>query len=299
MNDLRRRIQPASPGFTLIELLIAMGIFTVGAIAIAAPMLAAARMQSKTVDSILAKQGDRNAEALLRARPLMYEPPAAGPDGTRPYFTNNNDNDAPQADMTVYPFSKKSLGKWSLRDRIIGGEMADGRDGRYLWVPLIRSTKRVSTQSGDSLVLDKTQWQIYVFLLRIDRDGNYGEKRERYWANRDDPAWVPGVRTMKVSIDPDNRRKFHIGGGVSNDADGDGRPDLLRSGDKILDRYGRDYAVKEILDAKTFLVSTEASAAAAADQNLVVWYAPPEHAAAPSPVRSIRLLEGGVTKPKI
>lgn len=298
MNAVCRPVRPAVAGFTLIEVLIAMGIFTVGAIAIAAPMLVAARIQGQTVDSILVKQGERNAEALLLARPAFYDPPAAPSGGPRPVF--NDESDAPVADMTVHAFSKTMLAKWSLADRIIGGSNVaysvnpEGRDGRYLWVPLIRSTRRVSNQAGDALVLDATQWQIYVFLMRIDREANYGSKLGSHWANRGDPDWVPGVRTMEVTVDAGNWRKLHIGGGVSNDANGDGRPDLLRPGDKILDKYGRDYSVIETVGAGAFKVDVPVSAEAAADAALVIWYAEPEHAAAPSPIRSIRLLQGAV-----
>ena len=71
MNRSRSRRRP---GFTLTEVLISLGIFAIGAIAVASLFPVAALLQKETADSILSQQAITNARATIEAIGLPSAP---------------------------------------------------------------------------------------------------------------------------------------------------------------------------------------------------------------------------------
>ena len=70
---MNRTLSRRRPGFTLTEVLISLGIFAIGAIAVASLFPVAALLQKETADSILSRQAATNARAMIEGIGITYE----------------------------------------------------------------------------------------------------------------------------------------------------------------------------------------------------------------------------------
>ena len=268
---LTRPVTHPGRGFALVEVLIALAVFTIGFIAVAAPIFVAVRIQSQTIDEVQVQQTERNAEALMRARKLEY--------GTG---TVRDFNAQIIEDGRVRKFTAPMMTRWSISDRSRLSTVTNALQRRYYWVPLIRSTKTPATGPQD--------WQVFVFIMRRGEGQSY-PKTVGIWANDLDPDAVPGVRRVIVSVAPGNRFRFNFSGNA-NDTGGDGRLDLVRPGDQVLGEFGNIYTV---IEAEAGWFSTDAPVPLNSNPSFV-WLVPPAGDTEPSPVRAIRLLPSDVVQ---
>ena len=67
----RSRLVTVTRGFTLLEVLMAMGVFAIGFVFIAAIFPVAALLQKEAVDTINGQQASRNTQAVLQSIPVL------------------------------------------------------------------------------------------------------------------------------------------------------------------------------------------------------------------------------------
>lgn len=155
--------QPAASvrGFTLVEVLIAIGIFAIGMVAVAAIFPTAITVQRNSnvvVDALLVAD---NATAYFEAVPLTYDSatPNSGSADINFYHTSTNSNK-----NTVEKFPNGDLAGTGaflpLSTRAYLAGLIDSDNPDYMWVPLIQDA------AGDPA---EPSWTIYVMVLEVDR----------------------------------------------------------------------------------------------------------------------------------
>ena len=280
VDRTRRRRGRGGAGFTVIEVLIAMGIFTFGFIAIAAPILIAVRIQRETIDDILCQQVERNAAALLRGR--KFE------NANLKYSFRTTPQDAMDSVQRA-PDQSDLKKKWNKFDRTYPSttrrpglpRRPDGEvehvESEYYWIPLFRADKQSLADD-----LDAKDWNVYLFIVRR------GES-----ARDEDLKVVPRA----ISVDPGNRFQLNFRPSDANDDDGDGNLDLVRPGDHILDQFGRIYQIVEA-DAGWCTLNAPVPFTTGDPPGLAdpteIWIVRPPNDTAPSPIRSIKLMKNVV-----
>ncbi len=238
-------------GFTMLEILLAMGIFALGFIFIAAMFPAAIVLQKQTADNVLARQAARSAEAMLRGRVLHESELEDTGYGLTHYYTTAWDTSE-----LVYPLPAGMLAKspaggdpastgsgcWTLNDRSFPSNEPTVTSRRIYWVPLIQDA---DPGSGTSNRI----WRLYVFVLLRWPNVNYNDPavtNRRFWANPDDSDSVPRVRWASVApSNADLARLNFTTANYNQDSDGDGLLDHLVVGDQFLDSNGNVYTVTE------------------------------------------------------
>lgn len=251
-------------GFTLMEVLVAIGIFALGFVAVAAIFPAAALMQRGTADDVESRHAERSARAIIEAMPLTDQ--WDDPDADLYFYHGGN---SASTDSHVKPFPPDMLtgsdAIWSLDTRSYPAHTTDPANRQYYWVPLIRDT------AGNA---ETPSWQIYVFVFNRQA-GNY--IRDNYdasddawkdeWANPEDGfvaegeidagpppdppvnTWsVPGVRRITITVDESGDDSFEFADPDINDPNIPPNPrDLLRANDTLLyERNGQIYRVTKI-----------------------------------------------------
>ena len=145
--DNRRNVQ--SRGFSLVEVMIAMGIFAVGFVAVAAMFPAGVILQRETVSDVESQLVARNAAAMVRARKLTFRQDGVGVDLGQSSGTG---------ELQSFASINASLGtRWQLNDRSYPMVQGPPDERKYYWVPMIRRTKSPAAAAD---------WLVVVFVLR-------------------------------------------------------------------------------------------------------------------------------------
>ena len=210
--------QGQNAAFTLLEVLIAMGIFAIGFVAVAAIFPAAAIMQKNTVDDVLAQQATRNAMSMAEAFTSAVQSSlrdaldtnvpddmfvAEWPDTLDLDFTiSENDRSFPSAGRPLD--SQEELDE-------------DLVNRKFYWELLVMRRQPRPTAS---------KWTIFLFVMRMQ--GKTIDER------------FSGVQHIDVTTTNDADRFV-----FDNDPDKDGRLDLVRIGDLVLANNGLIYRVQE------------------------------------------------------
>lgn len=149
--------------FTLMEVLMAIAIFAVGMVAVAAIFPVAIHLQQSTVNSINATQFKNNAEAMVLTRGFSEEKISGWASGT-PSTTNSNTAIAGPNTMDDGVTSPPA---WSLSDRSYdGGGTVSLGDRTLFWVPLFYYDQ---PPSGTGT------WHVYLFIVRGQTNDTYNQ----------------------------------------------------------------------------------------------------------------------------
>ena len=201
----------ACRGFTLAEVLVALAVFALGFVAVAAIFPTAILMQRETVRQVQGEQFADSAEAAVLSRGFRradVEAAAPADSGTQVVFQ------APAV-----------LADWALKDRSYLAQMADSKR-RLFWVPVFFDADP-SPNSRD--------WRVYLFIVGRTGADTYtgaGGANGSAGAFAGDPTHVPRVRGKSSSFN-------------GNQISGGSAPDL-RPGNKVVDQWGRIYTVASV-----------------------------------------------------
>ncbi|NBC10111.1 MAG: prepilin-type N-terminal cleavage/methylation domain-containing protein [Planctomycetes bacterium] len=234
-------IRPQSArGFTLMEVLVAIGIFAIGLIAVASIFPVAILLQKQTVEEVEATHFGENAKAIVAARGFVasdWSSIANSGAGVVSKMEGMNPDDP--------------MDDWSLADRSYNTlEPTDER--RVFWVPLCYD----SDASGDNA------WQVFVFVVRGERDTTYGPvAADADIANSLDAEYVPRVKKLSTTISGANRFDF------------DNNPRLIRPGDEVVDEFGLTYRVSAADNT-----GVEVDGIIPGSGTINIWYAAPSSA---------------------
>ena len=267
-------------GFSLVEVLIAMGIFAVGFVAVAAMFPAGAILQKETVAQVEAQMVGRNAAAIVRSTRLTFSK-----DGL--FGADLRDN---SCSIDLAPFSaggflapSTAATRWKLGDRSYPTAQKTIIDRKYYWVPFIRRTKPSASNKAD--------WSVVVFVLRREASQNYQFTGTPYpapsgtWANGADGTTVPKVIGITPSAATGNRFNFPNRLFSQTPA---GVADQVRIGDSIADNAGGVYIVTDADATGCNILGGIAPLPTGGTRKL--WYAPPPAPGVPSPTVRVLLL---------
>lgn len=142
-------------GFTLVEVLIAIGVFALGMVAVAAIFPTAMIIQQRTTHDVESEFVTANAKALLKADPFTYTyTPATGAQGGDLQGLANSD------DVQALPATLVGTsGKWNALNRGYLADLYGANRASYYWVPLVQNT------TGDPA---DPNWRVYAFIVRAD-----------------------------------------------------------------------------------------------------------------------------------
>ncbi len=239
MSHTDARVRPggrASRGFSLVELMIAIGIFAIGAIAVASIFPVAILLQKQTMADTTARTFAENARAMVLARGFLGSS-LSGVNDTTPTVAS-----VPGA-----------VAGWERADRSYRSGI-DLASRKFFWVPLFFDNNPNASER---------EWLVYLFVVNRKSNADYSQSGAAAdWANQADGASnIPGVRRVSATIagSPSNRFDFTNSG-----------PRQVRIGDKILDEKGRDWIVTAADDA-----GIEINGVIPDSGNLDIWYAHP------------------------
>ena len=250
-HRLRRR-SSARRAFTLVEVLLAMGIFVIGFVAVAAIFPVAILLQKQTIETLLGQHVHRSAQAVIssgmNADGIYHGIIPAANDAT--------------LDISVSAIPDAFV--WHLENRSYpptvplfftdsgpGYSVPVSRPQRDIyWVPLVRRTAAYdaslpSVTSGDL--------ELWVFIVRGSSQTMYPDKylSPSSYANmydEFDPAppptlpptkrdRIPGIKSADVTIDPTEPSRYILTTPLAQ---------TFNQGDKFLDEWGRQ---REVLEA--------------------------------------------------
>ena len=162
MPHRTRTTRPArrQAGFNLMEVLVALGLFTVGFVAVASIFPAGALLQRNAADDMLSRQVSNNAEAIVTSLKLDYTPGSPGSPGSI-------EGDVMDDDGSLEALRANALLKYRLPMRSYPTAESDFRERDLYWVPVVRQT--------NTALPTPTTWQMYVFVLKRDQDAVYGD----------------------------------------------------------------------------------------------------------------------------
>ncbi|MCC6682703.1 MAG: prepilin-type N-terminal cleavage/methylation domain-containing protein [Phycisphaeraceae bacterium] len=262
-------IRHRRPGFTLIEVLIAMGIFLIGVICVAALFPASVALQRQTVESVLGQQVARRAMEQMRTiaaagveyspsvkDPLTYHhdtgnPP--NPTGTlADYVTHTDDSISrmPNRNSRVMPLIRYPWGG------VVG--FGNAQDGYAPEAPVtdypnnnnrgfgygIFGLDTCSYPSTNQYRYRDYYWFPFIQISGLDSGGSVSWQGFVIVMHRHPQMLVPQVRYTNA-IEDTNKPNGSIGARIDwradnfdNDQDNDGTPDLIRPGDLILTDTG-------------------------------------------------------------
>ncbi|MBI1338487.1 MAG: prepilin-type N-terminal cleavage/methylation domain-containing protein [Phycisphaera sp.] len=251
--------------FTLMEVMVAIGVFAIGFVAVAAVFPVAAILQRNAVRDAMVQQVGRNADAIINVKLPKVS-----------IGTTLNQSSATWSDLKVHPVEEGSGATLSsvfpLGDRGYPTALSDPTLRNYFWVPLVRYSDNGTDQA----------WEIHYFLLAKGPNETGWSKGSGTWANPDDTSTaIPGV--VKVSAS----RGSGIDEFVGVNSGGD-----LRVGDWVLDSNGTSYQITQITSPTSFKVNTpildKFEKGSDPGAPTAIWYAPPSAAGQLSPARRIR-----------
>lgn len=217
--------------FTLMEVLIAVAIFALGAIAVAAIFPAAIYLQRETIQEVQANQLSVSAEAAMLSR--RFAAPSGQWNALPPTSTDR--------EPRVVPLPADALADWPTSDRSSvspdnsTGNPSDARE--TYWVPLY--FKRPGPAVPQSMEAAHFE-MIYYFVLARVENRDYLDKTVALGGGNEwaiiDPRNVPGVRSIGVAVSG-NRFDF------TNQDGGEGFDHWVEAGDLILDKFGNIHLV--------------------------------------------------------
>lgn len=183
--------------FTLVEVMIAIGVFALGMVAVAALFPTAILMQQRMTQDVEAGFVANNAKAMMLADKFTYNKPSLP-------ITETGDLDGLGGtnDVQAVPSSLLgSTGKWSPANRAYLGNFYADEFAPYYWVPLVQNA------TGDA---NDPDWRVFAFVIRPDaRDRAAGSYDQTTTANDSDPDTIPKVKSYSISnvtVDFRNRR---------------------------------------------------------------------------------------------
>ncbi len=260
---------PRNSGFTLTEVLMAMGIFLLGVIFVAAIFPAAALLQKETVTEVRVDQAARSVRALLTGMKFDH----TGKQELRAAPTGLVDGD-PDATGMVHRFvpisgDNPKTGGWTLRDRTYPAVANDLHSAEIYWVPLVCDA---DPDPGEH------DWRVFAFVLTRNAntrwtsfyDGDDSANPEDGWDSAG--FWrTPNVRRVAVTLGkgPNNRDMFQFNNTINGDYE-------LKIGDWLLSSNGYVYRVYEAhadgVEVDGFIDHTNSDVP---DFQWQIWYAPP------------------------
>lgn len=259
MNTFRMTNRSSASGFTLMEVLIAMGIFVVGVIAVAAIFPTSIAVQRQTADIIRAQQVAQQAKHKLDAVTMSttslnndamtyrhdddISTPGPQPAGTLADMFENGD-DVFMRPLTIYDAGtfKDESGNGIYVPTFAATMDSATKVNRYknafpralrtypeywprpdfVWFPFIK----VGEDLHDSTTAPT--WEAYVIVMRRSPD-----------------AQIPQVRRINAEEDLSRASRISFVG-FDNDTDNNGLPDLVQPGDFVL---GDNGLVHQVIDA--------------------------------------------------
>ena len=162
-----RRLGRSVAGYSLMETLLAIGIFTIGFVGVAAIFPAAAALQRNSAEHMLAEISQRNAKAVATSTSkLTYTYTVGTPS------TTTGDLGAGNYFAASSPTSKSTVkcpntvqARWSVDMRSYPSTKADLSQRDLYWVPLVRSS------DGDPSHI--ANWYMYIVILRRQNNVSY------------------------------------------------------------------------------------------------------------------------------
>ena len=253
----------ALPAFTLIEVMMALGIFAIGFVAIAAPMFVAVKIQAETIDDVLVRQVERSAIAMLKVRAPTIAEVADELDQITGGSFDWNGQLYEYPPMTMRQGLRHPHLHMHLADRSYPSNIADPFQRRYFWTVVVRDN---DTQNNTK----DLDYDFHFYLLIFRRGAS-------------DP--VPPIDSFTNVQVANGLRRFDLNGNANTS--GSGRLVGVRPGDQVLDEFGGIYGV---LDADGGGFVTDAPIITTQGVPTIVYFLRPPNDLAPSPIRSIRLL---------
>lgn len=277
-------------GFSLVEIMIAMGIFAVGFIAVAAMFPAAIILQRETMTDVEAQLIARNATSIIGARTLTYSTSVAA----------DLTDTLPAVLVDLTPFSQLggSLAtRFTLGDRGYPTAEANVNDRKFYWVPFIRRLQTPATGPGDfiiaALVLSRDPARDYTF-----SGGAYGTPAvtipgNPVCANDASNNAIPKVIGVDYTYDnTTSPTKILFNNRLFTTVTLAGQPDQIRPGDWFMDDTGTLYLAGPGTDSAGVKPVGAVVKSTATTKKL--WYAPPPGAGLLSPCQRGVLLAGTI-----
>lgn len=268
----RRLARPR--GFTLMEVLVALGIFTLGAVAVASIFPVAILLQKETVNTVEAKNFGRSAEQLVDT--LGFQTAVAYP--TTPGSWADVENNGAGV---VSPLPTTAFDGWSIDDRSYNSnERLINRS--VFWVPLVYDNNPAAGSNA---------WQVYLFVVRGRFEETYTKGADP--DNVDVAGWADANATTSDSAQkPGIPGVCLINTTVNPARDGllfDNAPTIVFPGDEIVGENGVVYTV----DTATATGIEVAGSLPAAGTNYGIWAAHPGSGSVSSFVKLITLSDDG------
>lgn len=240
-------------GYSMVELLIAMGIFAIGFVSLAAMFPAAVQMQKRTMEDVVTKLVVEQARAVG---------PVVGIE------------DSGSTASTVIPVTPNTLSTvWPLSERSYPTAIPVPANRDYFLVPVARRRA------------DLSKWEVITFILKREGNADYSNMIGTV-ANPDDGKPSDGGRVPKVvgiAAAPAGTPRIRFN--FDNDRDNNGIADEVRMGDMIVDSNGTTYVVQSSDAAGCAVNSLIVDVSGAAPNG--IWYGRPPTADRVSPTRDI------------
>ncbi len=265
MTAAPRRNHECRYGFALIEVLIAMAIFTIGFISIAAPLLVAVRMQSNTIDDVRVRQVTRSAESIVRGMGLAEAIVAVemGQEHGPNFDTDGKLKNFPPAFMPT-----RQDRSYPSTDPV--------DDRRYYWTLKIRDNNtKTSTLPNPNL-----DFQVFLIVSRRPESAP--------------PPEVKALAIMGVTARPSDVARTQFDLATNDNVSTGNRFDKVRTGDQILDEYGRIYRAVGVSASTISLDAPVPPVVPFGVDPALLYYVAPDSDTDPSPVRNIRQLPANV-----
>ncbi len=291
-------------GFSLVEVLIAMGIFAVGFVAVAAMFPAGAMLQKETVAAVESQLVARNAAAIMRSTRITFnEAGLANADLDK--NSGQPGNLEPIATMATVKNAKLKT-RWTLGDRGYPTAQQTTNDRKYYWLPFIhRHSQEVDTADPSkkkySPAVEAGDFNLMVFVLRREGGMKYEHKAGGLlngtspaglvWANTADGVDIPKVVGITPTSAAAGRFNFNNRLFPTTPA---GVADQVRAGDHIADNNGVIYLVSDANATGCDIVGGIRPTPTGG--TLKMWFAPPPGPGTSSPCTRIVLLSGLVTQ---
>lgn len=236
----RSRLVTVTRGFTLLEVLMAMGVFAIGFVFIAAIFPVAALLQKEAVDTINGQQASRNTQAVLQSIPVLATTDLTASHLTAPIMGTGGF----EKDQRLYAFNVNGWNSSAWKNaevRSFPMTVTNAVDRKFYAVPLFRD-------SNPSTGLSASDVHTYVFILQKRNSAKYpvtsGVLPSLICANSADTSNnIPKVYGAKVFAVDSTTIKFK-----DNDFNGNSSydtPTQLDIGDQFIDNNGTIYTVSD------------------------------------------------------